>query len=303
MTTEDSPPFNPYLPLLFGVVAVSTGAIFARLADAPALVTAAYRVGLATLILAPLAGWKARAELRRLSRRDGLMAVLAGFFLALHFAAWISSLDYTSVANSVVLVNTNPLWVGLLTPLITRERLGRRTVIGIALSVAGGAVIGMGDFATGWRALLGDLLALIGSVCAAAYLLLGRTLRRKLSLLPYVFVCYGSAAVLLWTAVLMLRLPVTGYGSRTLAAFCGMALISQIVGHTSYNWALKWFSASLIAVSLLGEPIGSTILAYILFDEGLTWFKAIGGMGILSAIYLVASDEKPVPAGGMGKNA
>jgi len=287
------PPFNPYLPLILGVLAVSTGAIFARMAEAPALVTAAYRVGLATLILAPFAWWKARDEICNLSGGDFLLAALAGFFLALHFATWISSLDYTSVANSVVLVNTNPLWVGLLTPLITKERVGRRTVVGILISVVGGVIIGLGDFAGGPRALLGDLLALVGSICAAVYLLLGRNLRRKLSLLPYVFVCYGSAAVLLWAVVLILGLPVTGYSAPTVTAFWAMAVVSQIIGHSSYNWGLKWFSAGLIAVTLLGEPIFSTLLAFFLFDEGLSWSKLVGGICILSAIYLVAAGEGP----------
>ncbi len=271
--------------------AVSTGAIFARLADAPALVIAAYRLGLATLVLAPIAWWKAHDELLNLSARELKLGLISGLFLAMHFATWISSLNYTSVANSVILVNTNPLWVGLLTPLIAKERIQKLAVLSIIISVIGGLIIGLGDFATGTQALWGDGLALIGSICAAIYLLLGRNLRRKLSLLPYIFVCYGSAAVILWVIVLILNLPITGFSMDTVAAFWAMALISQLIGHTSYNWALKWFSASLIAVSLLGEPIGSTILAYFLFEEGLTWSKVIGGIIILSAIYIAASVE------------
>ncbi len=290
-SSDTAPPFNPYLALIAGTLAVSTGAIFARLADAPSLVIAAYRVGLATLILAPIAWWKARDEIMKLSKQDLKLAVISGFFLALHFATWISSLDYTSVANSVVLVNTNPLWVGLLTPLIAKERVKRAAVYSICISVIGGAIIGYGDFATGGKALLGDGLALAGSVCAAIYLLLGRSLRRKLSLLAYIFICYGSAAIVLWTIVLLLRMPITGFSQGTVAAFFGMALISQILGHSTYNWALRWLSAGLIAVSLLGEPIGSTILAYFIFDEGLTVYKVVGGLIILSAIYLAASSE------------
>jgi len=285
-------PFNPYVILIGGIIGVSTGAVFARLADAPALVTAAYRVGLAVLILIPLAGWKARDELRQLSRRDLKLAVLSGLFLAMHFATWISSLDYTAIANSVVLVNTIPLWVGLLTPFITGDRIQKSTVISIVLSVIGGGVIGFGDFATGGQALWGDFLAIVGAFSAAIYLLLGRNLRRKLSLLSYVAVCYGSAAVILWLIVLLLKLPITGYSSQTVAAFWAMALVSQILGHSSYNWALKWFSTGFIAVALLGEPIGSTILAYIIFDEGLTWLKLAGGLFLLSAIYIAAAGEK-----------
>ncbi len=288
----DAPPFNPSLALVSGVLAVSTGAIFARLAEAPALVIAAYRLGLASVILAPIAWWQARDELLSLRKKDYLLAILAGLFLALHFGTWISSLDYTSVANSVVLVNTNPLWVGVLTPLISKDRLTLLTKIGIVISVMGGITIGAGDFVAGGQALWGDFLALLGGICAALYLLLGRNLRRELSLLAYVVLCYGSAAIILWTSVLVMRLPIAGFSTETYAAFAAMALISQIIGHSSYNWALKWFSASLIAVSLLGEPIGATILAYIIFAESLTWAKSIGGGLILAGIYLAARGEK-----------
>ncbi len=290
---ESAPPAGaPLLALGLGVLAVSTGAIFARLADAPALVTAGYRVGLATLVLAPFAWWRGRGELRALPADQWRLAILSGFFLALHFATWISSLDYTSVANSVVLVNTNPLWVGLLTPLIAREPIRRVALISILTSVVGAVIIGLGDFAGGGRALWGDALALAGSICAALYLLLGRRLRQRLSLLSYVFICYGSAAVFLWLAVLALGLPVRGFSGGTWGAFWAMALFTQLVGHTCYNWALKWFSAALIAVSLLGEPIGSTILAYILFQEGLSWLKMLGAGLILLAIYWAATGEK-----------
>lgn len=289
---ESSPPFNPYFALVSGVLAVSTGAIFARLADAPALVIAAYRLGLSTLILAPIAWWKAKDELLNLSKRDFGLALLSGFFLAIHFATWISSLDYTSVTNSVVIVNTNPLWVGLLTPIIAKERIKAAVVLSIIISVSGGAIIGAGDFATGGNALFGDFLALLGSISAAVYLLLGRNLRRKLSLLAYVMVCYGCAAMILWVMVISLRMPITGFSTNTMVAFWAMALVSQLIGHTSYNWALKWLSAGLIAISLLGEPIGATILAYMIFGEGLTLTKIIGGALILSAIYIAAVSER-----------
>jgi drug/metabolite transporter (DMT)-like permease len=285
------PPFPPSLALLSGVLAVSTGAIFARLADAPALVIAAYRVGLAALLLAPLAWWQAGDEMRRLTRRDYWLGLLAGLFLALHFATWIASLNYTSVATSVVLVNTNPLWVGLLTPWISHDRLPGLMRLSIAISVVGGLIIGIEDFTLGGQALWGDVLALLGSICAALYLLLGRTVRLRLSLLAYVIVCYGSAALILWVIVLVLRLPISGFNTQTYTMFLALALVPQLIGHSSYNWALKWFSASLIAVSLLGEPIGSTLLAYVLLGEGLTWPQVIGGVSILAAIYLAARAE------------
>lgn len=293
-----APKFNPWLALAFGVLAVSTGAIFARLAHASPLVIAAYRLGIATLILALPAWFKAKDELLALTVRDLRLAALSGLFLALHFATWISSLSHTAVANSVVLVNTIPLWVGLLSVFVTGERISKATRIGILMSLAGGIIIGYGDFATGGEALLGDFLALAGGICAAVYLLLGGTLRKKLSLLAYVVVCYGSAAAILWAIVLFLRPPISGFETGTWGAFLGMALVSQCIGHSSYNWALRWFSTGLIALSLVGEPIISTILAYFLFEEGLSVFKALGGALILGAIYLAALGERQkTPAG------
>ena len=152
-------PINPIFVLAIGILGVSTGAIFARLADAPALVTAAYRLGLASLILVPLAAWRARDELRNLSWQEFKLAIVSGFFLALHFATWISSLDYTAIANSVVLVNTIPLWVGLLTPLISRDRLTKSTIVSIIVSVIGGC----GAAATGKRIQCPDGCCLLGN--------------------------------------------------------------------------------------------------------------------------------------------
>ncbi len=292
MSRSASPVIPPYLALFLGIFAVSTGAIFVRLADAPALTVAAYRTGLATLILAPIAWWKARDELRRLRWPDYRLALLSGFFLAAHFATWISSLDYTSVASSVVLVNTNPIWVGLLTPFISKDRITRLTALGIVISVVGGVIIGAGDFAIGGEALLGDILAILGSISAALYLLIGRNLRPKLSLIAYVIVVYGTAAILLWLVVLGMGLPVTGFTPQTWGALLGIAVVPQILGHSTYNWALRWVTASLVAVSLLGEPIMATIMAYFLFGEGLTWAKIVGGGLILLGIYLAARGEE-----------
>ena len=286
------PKQSPVVILAIGVAAVSTGAIFARLANAPALVTAAYRAGLATLILLPFALWKAGAELRGLSRRQVVLAGMSGLFLALHFALWIASLDYTSVANSVVLVNTAPLWVALLAPFVTSDRIGRRTVLSVVLCVGGAAAIGAEGASLGGDVLRGDMLAVGGAMAAAVYIVLGRKLRAKLSLLAYVTICYGCAAGLLWLLVLVLRLPVHGFNTQTYGAFIGMAVISQVVGHTSYNWSLKWFSSSLVAVCLLGEPIVSSILAYFMFDEGLTMMKLAGGGLILGGIYLAAAPTR-----------
>jgi drug/metabolite transporter (DMT)-like permease len=279
-----------YVALFIGIAAVSTGAIFARLANAHPIVIAAYRTGLSTVILIPIAWWKAGDEIRNLSVKDLSLAGLSGFFLSLHFALWISSLNYTSIANSVVLVNTNPLWVALFSFFMAGRRLKVSSIAGIFLGVAGGAVIGADDYKSD-GALFGDLLAVAGGICAALYLLLGKNLRERLSLVAYITLCYGSAALFLWTAVIFSGLRITGYDAGTVASFFGLAIISQLTGHTCFNWALKWFSPGLVAVTLLGEPVGSSILAYIIFGEKFTMLKIVGGAMILAAIYLSAAVE------------
>lgn len=284
------PAYPPALVLLLGVLAISTGAIFARLAEAPALVIAASRTGLATLCLAPFAWRSLRHELPSLSRRDRQATLGAGICLALHFATWITSLEYTSVATSVVLVSTHPLWVGLGTLLFQHDRVSRHTAVSIVLSVLGSLIIGAGERTHGTHALWGDGLALAGGLCAAGYLLLGRQVRQQLSLPAYATLCYGSAAILLWACVLALRFPVTGFRASTYAALLALALIPQLLGHTSYNWALKWRSPSLVAVSLLGEPLGSAAWAYLLFGETVTWTQCVGGVCILGAIALAAKN-------------
>jgi len=216
---------------------------------------------LAAALLVPL--WGVRRA--RLSRRGLGLALVAGGFLALHFALWTESLRLTTVASSVALVTTNPLFVGLLSSLFLGERPSRALWQGIGLSVAGGLLIGWGDFALGGAALLGDVLALLGAVASSAYLLVGRRARDEGPLVPYATVAYGIAAALLLAGASgggdPLPLPTEWLWIALLA------LGPQLLGHTSVNWALRRFPASAVAVAILGEPVGATLWAYLVFGE------------------------------------
>lgn len=277
--------------LAIAVVCVSSGAIFARLAECPALAIAAWRMTFATGLIS-LALWRRGRELRELKRRDFTLGGAAGLCLAIHFATWISSLDYTTVASSVVLVNTTPLWVALLSPFMTCERTTRRAWAGIALSFIGTAFIGGGDIRIGGRALLGDALALAGGLALAIYLLLGRQLRAHLSLPSYCALTYSSATVALWLIALVASTPTAGFSMKSWAAIASMAVVAQIGGHTLYNWSLKHLPTSAIAVALLGEPIGSSLLAWRLFGE-VPPPASLGGAGlVLFGIYLAAAERK-----------
>lgn len=282
---------NARLALLIAVVCVSTGAIFARLAESPALATAAWRMTLATgiVMLGLVRGWRG---LRRLSWRDWALGAGSGLFLALHFATWISSLDFTTVANSVVLVNTAPLWVAMLSPFVTGERTTRRAWAGIALSIAGVGLIAGGDLHVNRAALRGDALALAGGVCVAVYLLLGRRLRARLSLVEYCTVTYAHATAVLWVIVLVAGTQATGFAMETWGAIAGMAVIAQIGGHTLYNWSLKHLSTGAVAVALLGEPIGGTLLAWQIFGEVPPPVSLGGAVLVLVGIYFAAMPRR-----------
>jgi drug/metabolite transporter (DMT)-like permease len=276
-----------YSCLGLAVLIVSFSAILIKAAsEAPSLVIAAARLGISALVLAPLALALKREAMRALSPREWALILCSGLFLGLHFVTWISSLKYTSVASSVILVSINPVFVGLGARFLIGERLDRRLWLGIGVSVAGAILIGYGDIQVGGMALWGDLLALLGAMMASGYFLVGRRLRPKTDLLMYIFVVYSTAALVLLLLVFPARAEVFSYAPLTYLWLILMALGPQLLGHTMFNWALRYIPAASVAVVILGEPIGSSILAYFLLHEELTWLKLAGGALTLSGIYL-----------------
>lgn len=273
-----------YLVLAFGVAAVAFAAIFIRLAEAPPLVIAAYRLCIASVVLAPVAWWRARAELSRLNRRQILLAIISGAFLALHFGLWIASLDYTTVASSVVLVTASPIFVAVTSYLLWREKLTARVIGGIAISIIGAVVIGFGNWRAGAGSLLGSGLALGGSIAVAGYLLIGRRLRQSMGLLSYIFLTYLSAAVILLVAALASGQRLTGYTGMTYLWFVLLALVPQLLGHSSLNWALRFVPATMVTIAVLGEPVGATLLAFFILKETPSWLEITGGVLILAGI-------------------
>src|SRR4030043_44954 len=279
-----------YIFLAIGIVAISTASIFIKLCDAPALIIAAYRLMLASLMLSPFAfyekpwrGWEKKAL--------GWLLV-SGLLLSLHFALWITSLKYTSVASSVVLVTTHPVFVGLGAWIFLKEPLGFNLILGILFSVLGSGLISYGDMTLSKEALLGDGLALIGAMTASGYFLVGRKIRRNQDLLSYIFPVYSTAGFVLAIFSLLSQKNFFGYSWTTYLFLFLLALIPQLIGHTTINWALKYLPASMVAITYLGEPVGSTILAYFVLNEALTPWKIFGGILILAGI-LTALKRKP----------
>jgi drug/metabolite transporter (DMT)-like permease len=293
--------------LLTAIVAVSTASIFIRFAqaDAPSLVIAALRLTCATLLLAPLAWTRHRAELSALTRSELLLGAISGLFLAIHFATWISSLEYTSVASSVVFVSTGPLWVALLSPLLLNERLTRAAVIGLIIAIVGGTIIGLSDACT-WngvlhcpelgqimqgRAMWGNFLALAGAWTVSGYLIIGRKLRTKMSLIPYIFLVYGMSAIVLIVIMFAAGHSPLGYPSRTYGWIFLLAAFPQLIGHSTYNWVLRYIPATLVAIITLVEPIGSAALAYFILRETPGAGVLLGGLLILVGIFLASRSK------------
>ncbi len=280
--SEDKTRISPILALGLGIVAASTSSIFIRFAqnDAPSLVIAAYRLSIASLILAPFL-FRQREKLRELSKAQYKLAFLSGLFLALHFGAWITSLEYTNVTSSVVLVQTTPLFVAAFSPLLLGEIPSRRTLIGLGLAFGGVLMIAVSDtcvfseefscIATtsdgGTNVLLGDLLALLGGAAGAAYLIIGRRLRSDFSLLIYIGLVYSSAAIFLIIAVITSGHNLFGYPPITYLWFLLLAIFPQLIAHSTYNWALRYLPATKVSITLLGEPIAAAVLAYLVLSE------------------------------------
>ncbi|MBP9202560.1 MAG: DMT family transporter [Kofleriaceae bacterium] len=269
--------------LVLAIVAISTAAPFIRwAAPAPAASVAALRVTLAALVLTALAprAWRLVAAL---PRRQQLRIVAAGLLFATHLGVWIASLAFTSTAASVALVATNPVFAALLSPL-TGDRVGARAWLGIGVAGLGCALLAGGDWRAGGDALLGDLLALAGAATAAGYLAVGRSLRAALPLTAYLAVVNQVAALGLLVAALLAGAPLLALAPHSYLAIAGGAVIASLGGHTLLNLAVRSTPTHLVALAILGEPVGATLLTWALFAEVPPAHAALGGAVILGGI-------------------
>jgi drug/metabolite transporter (DMT)-like permease len=271
--------------LVVGVVAVSFSAILVREAHAPALTVAFYRNAFAAAVLVPLAFARHREEIASLRRKQIAAAVLSGLFLAGHFATWIDSLSYTTVAASSVLVVTQPIWIGLMGKFYG-EGLRRAALGGVALAIVGTLVVFGGDVGTSSRELLGDALALIGAVFAGAYFVAGREVRREMSVLTYVSIVYTVCAVALLVAALATGSALTGFDAKTWWMFVLLTVGPQIAGHTVFNYLLGHLEAAVVAIAIMAEPVGAILLAMGILHEQPPAASVLGGVLILAGVFL-----------------
>ncbi|MDU4959529.1 MAG: DMT family transporter [Sporomusaceae bacterium] len=284
------------LILVFGVFALSTSAIFVKLADAPSSITAFYRLFFAALLLLPLALNKEnRQALLTLSRRQWQFSLLSGLLLSTHYVLWFESLRYTSVASSTVIVTLQPLFSISAGYCLFNERFSKGALAGCAVAIAGCFIIGWRDFQVSEQALFGDLLAFAAAGLITAYFFVSQHVRQGLSVVPYSMLGYVSSSVFLGLYALVQQAPFSGYSLQTWESFIGLALIATILGQMIFNWLLKWVSTTLVSMSILGETIGTCILAYFILGETISLQQGIGIAVILTglALYILNAQQRP----------
>ncbi|MBX3394867.1 MAG: DMT family transporter [Phycisphaerae bacterium] len=284
--------------LFVAVLSIATAAIFIKLSsDAAPIVIAAARLSLSAILLVPIALARRDGSVRSGGRKRWGGIGLAGVFLAAHFFCWITSLRHTSVVSSVVLVTTNPIFTGIASYFLFKEPITRPLLFGILLAVVGGGTIAYADAGRDAGSVYGNVMSLLGAITASSYFLVGRSVRRDVDTLNYVLPVYSIAALLLCSGAMVLREPIAGLRTSTYVYFVLLAIVPQLIGHSIFNWALKYMSATMIAICILGEPIGATIMAAGFLDESVTGEQAVGGALILAGIFLASRGSPPAESG------
>ena len=274
------------LLVLLGVAGVSLSAVFVRWSTAPSLILVLYRVGMAAALLARYTLLRHREELRALARREVLLCLASGAFLGLHFAAYFESLRYTSIASSVVLVDTEVLFVALGTVLVLRQRLSGRAWLAVTLAFGGSVVIAMADTAVGPDAVRGDIIALSGALCMAVYTMIGAVCRKNISTTVYTFLVYCSAALTVLVIALFSGLPLAGYGAENVLTAFGMAVFCTLLGHSVFSWGLKYLPPAFISTAKLLEPVFASVWGLALFGERPGVLTLLGGAVIIAGVAL-----------------
>ena len=286
------------------VLVVSTAALMVRVAQAEqvsSISIAFWRLAIASFVLALFVGChpKHRAALVGVNGRVLVMMVLSGVFLAIHFATWIGSLAFTSVASSTALVSTNPVWLALFSWLVLKDRPDRWIWVGVAASLLGSALIFLADSGTVLQptanSSLGNGLALAGSVTVCGYLLIGRSLAHSVPILLYVTVVFSSAAVVLLLIALASGATLTGFSATAWLCLLALAFGPQLIGHSGISWSLRHLAPTMVAVVILGEPVCSALLAWWWLGEQFGWLQVAGFVCILSGIFITARSNSSAP--------
>jgi drug/metabolite transporter (DMT)-like permease len=279
---------TPYIAILIGIISISSAAILVKLAhDAPASIIATYRLLFATLLMTPfLFSSNKKAELKSIGKRDWILSSISGICLAFHFIFWFESLKLTSITSSVVLVSLQPLFAFIGAYFLFKESIKPSIILYIFIAIGGSIIISWGDIQVSGKALIGDVLALLGAVMMTGYLLIGQMVRKRLSATTYTYSVYGVSSITLILYNFILQKPFISYPVKYWIIFLALAILPTFLGHSLFNWALKWVSTSTISMAMLFEPVGASLLAWVFFQETITWTQVIGGSMIIISLIL-----------------
>lgn len=275
---------NPKLVILIGALGVSLSPIFIKLSNSEALTIAFYRMLITVIILTPFILFKNIPELKTIEKKNLIRIMISGLFLGLHFSAWILSLKYTTVATATVLVNTSPIIILLITYFIFHEKITKLQVGAIITAFLGSIILSFGDFIGGDHAIIGSLFAIVGAVFVSVYLLIGNKVRQNLSMTSYTYLTYLFAAITIFITNLFVGHHMLVTDSREYILFILMAVFPTLLGHSLFNWSLKYVTATYVSMAILTEPILASILAIFIFSEIPSILEIVGSIIIISSL-------------------
>lgn len=276
---------HPKWIVIIGVLFVSFSSILIRLSNAPSLIIATYRLAITTLLVLPSFMMKGKGELSTFDRKSLLLSMFSGVFLAFHFATWITSIKYTSIASSTILVNTHSIFVVLATYLVLKDKVSRKALLSMGITIIGSIIIASGDFGVGTNVFYGDMLAIMGAFFVAGYMIIGRMLRQKMSATLYTFVVYLSCTITLLLLDAVTSTQLYPYALREWFIFAGLAVFCTILGHSIFSWSLAYVKPTFLSTAVLGEPVFASLWAILLFGEIPSLWQVIGSAVILYGIY------------------
>lgn len=285
-----------YICLIIGIISISLAAIFVKFCnDVPSLMIATYRMGISAALLCLILPFNKITTIKLLNKTNIFMCFMSGFFLSMHFIFWFISIKLTNIASSVVLVTTSPIFLGIISKFILKKQIPRKITIGIILSFIGTILIAQSDSnifdKINRNILFGDFMALLGGLMASLYLFIGGIQRTRQNTFEYILLTYSFSAISLIILSVLLGVPFTGYGNNAYVFMILLAIIPQLIGHTSFNYSLKHLRPESVAIAILGEPIGASILAFFIFGEILQALQLVGIVLILYSITLATKME------------
>jgi drug/metabolite transporter (DMT)-like permease len=282
------------LPLTISIIAISFSAIFVKWSDAPASILSMYRMWLASILMLPIV-WKKRSEFKHIVKKDWFFLFFSGFFLALHFVLWFGSLKLTTVASSTIILALQPIVSLVGGFFLFKERTSLSALMTMGIAIIGAMMIGWGDFGLSQDAIMGDLLSFFSVIAVVGYLLIGQSIVKKISHWLYSFCVFFAASIILTIYNVSTGVSLSGYPAKEWGIFLLLATVPT-VSHVINNWLLKYVNATTISMSILGEPVGATILAVILLNEHLVNWQIAGGLLVLLGVFFFLSQQqKPLP--------